>query len=177
LRQELYVAPVPTHFDASVGRCASTKCMKLHVWYASTHIYTRTNIRVFLRGNDVPLHTHLGVDCCRLFCGVFWTGTGSTSLQDMCTALGSGPLGQPSLVLAMLACSSLSLTLMRLWRGVRQPDAQQPACSATPQSGLSAPTAAGGRPEGGGGSSSGYDSLPQDGKTQVHADQDGWCSS
>jgi len=34
-----------------------------------------------------------GVCCCRYFL-VFWTGSGSTSLLDMCTASGGGPVGQ-----------------------------------------------------------------------------------
>jgi len=38
---------------------------------------------------------------------VFWTGSGSTSLLDMCTASGGGPLKQPSLLSALLPCQAL----------------------------------------------------------------------
>jgi len=38
---------------------------------------------------------------------VFWTGSGSTSLLDMCTASGGGPLGQPCFLSALLPCQSL----------------------------------------------------------------------
>jgi len=38
---------------------------------------------------------------------VFWTGSGPTSLLDMCTAWGGGPLGQPCFFPALLPCQSL----------------------------------------------------------------------
>lgn len=39
------------------------------------------------------------------FFGVFRTGSGSTSLLDMCTASGGGPLGQLSLTLSLVSMS------------------------------------------------------------------------
>jgi len=38
---------------------------------------------------------------------VFWTGSGPTSLLDMCTASGGGPLGQPCFLSALLPRKSL----------------------------------------------------------------------
>jgi len=52
---------------------------------------------------------HLGCLLLQVIFWVFWAGSGSTSLLDICTASGGGPLGQPRFFPALL-CMLTPLT-------------------------------------------------------------------
>jgi len=56
---------------------------------------------------------HLGCVLLQVIFWVFWTGSGSTSLLDTCTASGGGPLGQLRPVFSLACMSSLTILLVR----------------------------------------------------------------